>query len=465
MISETVQCWLHPGAKLRDLIDDSTSTHVQASDLLNCTETRVLRIKKALQLSRVSKRGQMRCGLCGTAVYLSGLATSRLYVFKHFQEDGSCPHETRGGLTAKQILAYRYQAQRESRRHIQLKNLVADCIRCDQQFTEPEIEGTWKGKGGKRRRPDVSSYFKDQIQIAFEVQLSTTFDSVIAYREEFYRDEGGLLLWVFASFKGEEDRLMNRFVFANNNRNAFVVNDHTLVASRENGKLVLECFWRQPSLGKNGIVWTICRKFVQFDELTLDPIGQRAFYVDTDALEEDIARKLEGASFSERMEEFWLTLEAFDGRPRLEPGPRNKEWNELHRLAKDKGVMLPVFHDKYFDALMRSIYSFKHGKAVGWDYTELWGVAMHIFAQFPKNFPMLVCAIDHYGHLQSMENFGKKGTWATKVKTWNESLSKGRQDFQPKPELERAVALSFPELGWPWSADPEGSIPLDEVPF
>ncbi|QDW65646.1 hypothetical protein [Luteimonas granuli] len=94
-------------------------------------------------------------------------------------------------------------------------------------------------------------------------------------REEFYREQGGLLVRVFGGFKGEGNLLINRLVFANNNRNAFVVNDRTLAASREAGKLIVECLWRQPSRGDQGLVWTACRRLVDFDELTLDQVGHR----------------------------------------------------------------------------------------------------------------------------------------------------------------------------------------------
>ncbi len=39
-----------------------------------------------------------------------------------------------------------------------------------------------------------------ELRMAFEIQLSTTFIRVIAERREFYLREGGLLVWLFASF-------------------------------------------------------------------------------------------------------------------------------------------------------------------------------------------------------------------------------------------------------------------------
>ena len=465
MNSESTQCWLHPSATLRGLLDDSTGTQVQARDLLTCSGTRALRIKKALQRSRLSKRGQVRCALCGSPVYLSGMANSRQFVFKHFVEDGSCPHETRSGLTAAQILAYRYNAQRESRQHIRLKGLVATCLELDPSFSEPQIERIWKGEGGDRRYPDVRSRYRDTIDIAFEVQLSTTFDSVMVEREEFYRQQGGLLVWVFGSFKDEQDRLMNRVVFANNNRNAFVVNGRTLAASREAGKLILECHWRQPSLGDQGLIWTACRRLVGFDELTLDQVGQRAFYVDTDRIETDLRWQLDGPPFDHRLEKIWLDLEGFEGRAEADPAQVNREWAALQRYAASKGANLPAFHSRSFQTLMRALYSAKLGKSVGWRFGELWGVAMHVFAQAPQFFGLLVWALDHYGHTAYLEEHGSNGTWAGKIRAWEGSIQAGEPFFEHDPQHDRIVALAFPELAEFVSDNAPDYFLMDPAPF
>src|SRR5690606_25959473 len=106
--------------------------------------------------------------------------------------------------------------------------------------------------------------FQDQVKVAFEVQLSTTFGRVMAEREVFYKSEGGLLLWVFGQFDLDHARLMMEVIFVNNNRNAFVVNEATWEASRAQGALVLECHWAQPSRFENRIVWTRQRKLVRF---------------------------------------------------------------------------------------------------------------------------------------------------------------------------------------------------------
>lgn len=203
---------LHPTASLTQLLDDEAGKPLLALDLLQADRTEVLRLKHRLQVSRVTGQGRILCAICGVPVYMSAMPDAQTFVFKHFQEDGNCPHITREGLTAAQINAYKYNAQRESARHIRIKHLVAESIQCDPAFTTPVVEGTWRGREGDLRRPDVRSCFKGEVDVAFEVQLSTTFGSVMAEREVFYRKEGGLLLWVFGEFDPERARLMMQVV-------------------------------------------------------------------------------------------------------------------------------------------------------------------------------------------------------------------------------------------------------------
>lgn len=79
---------------------------------------------------------------------------------------------------------------------------------------------------------------------------------------------------------------------------------------------MLECHWDHPSMGERTIIWTPRRKLVRFDELTLDRVGQRAFYVDTDRIEAELKRQLAGPLLSEQLEALWLDYEAFQGRER-----------------------------------------------------------------------------------------------------------------------------------------------------
>lgn len=451
---------LHPSASIVQLLDDELGTRLNALDVLRMGMTEVLRLKHRLQRSRLTGEGRYLCELCGVPVYLAARPDGQTFVFKHFHEDGSCPHITKGGMTAAQINACRYDGQRESSRHKRIKQLVADSIQCDPRFTAPEIEGTWKGRQGDRRRPDVRSRFNDALDIAFEVQLSTTFGSVMVEREEFYRREGGLLLWVFGEFDPEHARLMMKMSYAVNNRNAYVVNDETLAASREAGTLMLFCHYDQPSLGERDVVFVPQVKMVSFDQLTLDQAGQRAYLVDTDGIEVELKRRLAGPSLAAQLEEFWLMREQFNGRPRHPLKEMDAQWAVLQDRLRKQGVNLPgswAYHPLV--DLLRALYSAKLGESVGWDFPRFWNAAHHVMSAHSSFAWIFYAALVCYGRLPALEAQDKHGKWKKKVSDWRAMSASENHDYDP------LILEVFPDLAAHAQLRRGAVKGYDEIPF
>lgn len=429
------------------LIDDQTGLPIDAAEAVGSDRDQVMVLYKTLHLSRKTGENKLLCALCGVPVYLCSAPDRQHFYFKHFHEDGNCPAETRGKLTEAQISALRYHGQRESQRHIRIKNLVAESLRADPAFSEPVIEGTWKGKDGKEfRRPDVRSCFEDRLKVAFEVQLSTTFGRVMAEREVFYKSEGGLLLWIFGEFDLDHARLMMEVIFANNNRNAFVVNEATREASIAAGVLMLECHWAQPARVKDQIIWTQQRKIVRFDELIVDLERQRVFHVDTDALERDMRQEIAGPPLSEVFQEFWLDYECFDGREGPDETETANRWNALRQRFTKEGVRLPFRHDEAFVGLLRSLLLAKLGKAVGWRYKSLFPAAHHVHDAQKQALWIFMQALHHYGRLTEIEQQDGKGRWAEKIAKWERGVANNDPVFREDHRFDAFVRLAFPEL-------------------
>lgn len=163
-------------------------------------------LEKAHQLRMALRQGisdnkpLYACPLCVVPVHLVSLTQERRFYFRHEIEDGRCSAKTKGNLSEKQIIALKYDGARESAAHIRMKEIIAESLRSDPNFSDVAIEPIWKGmERNDRRFPDVRA-IRNGVPIAFEVQLSTTFLRVIAERRAFYLREGGLLVWVFKSF-------------------------------------------------------------------------------------------------------------------------------------------------------------------------------------------------------------------------------------------------------------------------
>lgn len=433
--------------QILQLIEDETGRQRSAMELLGEDRTEALRLYKRLHVSRKTGADQILCELCGVAVYLVSAPDKKHFFFRHFHEDGSCPSVTRSGFTEAQINAIRYQGQRESRRHIRLKTLLDESLQADPVFSKPVIEGSWRGKERKElRRPDVRSRFQGSLDIAFEVQLSTTFGRVMAEREVFYKSEGGLLLWIFGEFTVAHARLMMEVIFASNNRNAFIVNEATRDASLKACALVLECCWSHPTLYEDQVVWTQHRKLVRFDELTLQQERQRAFYVDTDTLEAEILAEIHGAPLAQRFEDFWLAYEAFDGRERPDLAEISEQWAGLRKRFARNGVDLPSRHDDDFKGVLRAIYLAKFGCGVGWGYKELSPGAHHVHDAEKKFLWIFLPALRRFGRLEEIEGLDRWGKWALKMSLWEDGRKSADPAFEEEHRFDAVLRLIFPEV-------------------
>ena len=163
-----------------------------------------------------------RCAICHVPVKLIAPFDKGAH-FRHEIEDGRCPAQTRGQLNEKEIRAIKYNGAKESEPHKAMKAWLASSLHADSNFTSVNTEARWNNHDRSAwRQPDVQAIYKN-VQVAFEIQLSTTFLDVIVERREFYRKEGGLLFWVFKDFPTENRRMTLEDVFYNNNRNAFIV--------------------------------------------------------------------------------------------------------------------------------------------------------------------------------------------------------------------------------------------------
>lgn len=182
----------------------------------------------------------------------------------------------------------KYDGARESRRHRTIKTMLETSLKADKSIA-PEsvrVESTVRARNGdwrEWRRPDVQALWKDRL-LALEIQLSTTFLTVIAARREFYQRNGGLLLWIFDEqvMKDGDMRFTERDVFYNNNSNLFYVTIDTVAHSIESGDFHLMCRWEEPVIHNGSIITEWREQEVALSQLQPDFERQRVYYFDFD---------------------------------------------------------------------------------------------------------------------------------------------------------------------------------------
>lgn len=427
--------------EIDEVMDLSTGGLLPAWNAVGQDYERALQLRMNLRQGIAANKPLLACPLCVVPVHLVSLAQERRFYFRHETEDGRCPARTKGGLSEERILAMKYDGARESAAHIRMKEIIAESIRQDPDFSEPEIEPIRKGaEANGRRRPDVRAVWKRILPVAFEVQLSTTFLRVIAERREFYLREGGLLLWVFKKFDMGDARLTQDDIFYNNNRNAFVASEETLQASREAGRLVLDCVWSEPSSEAGRLLWSQCRRLAAFDELTKDQPGQRIFLFDADTAKAKCLADIKDGPLREDFRRFWYSRSA---------GYDDSQWLSLRKRFSERGIELSRYpgDEAGMTALLDTLYSAKEGKPVGWGFANLVGIAHHVFDKYKGFLWAFKLTLAAHGRGPQMLAEDTTRNWCRKkVKAYSNAWRDGDAAFAPDRRFDALVSFLFPEI-------------------
>jgi len=308
-----------------------------------------------------------RCARCSEPVLIRGGVIPNRFHFAHYGNHPACPFQTGQSLTQDEINARKYNGAKTSVLHHQMEAWLVESMRVDGRFTDIHCERVVSAAPGVWRKPDVQCRFNGQ-PIAFEIQLSTTFHDVVVRRRLFYEAQGWLLVWVFARFHPQHRRLMDDDIFYANNENAFVVGPRTVEASREQGRLVLECSWSTHLPGQSP---ALDRQLVAFDALVLDPQKQEAYFVDV--------RGLRAADRNRRAEELRAEIEARWGEDHFRC---EQHWGQKfsQRLA-EFGVPPHEQLGHTGRILLTALYSSRHNRPWGQGNEFLISVVHQYFAQ------------------------------------------------------------------------------------
>lgn len=425
--------------EVKEVLETESGQHLPVAKVMGTDYERLVQLRFDVR-SQVRKEDPLyRCSLCNVAVYICRAKESFKFFFRHQHEDGSCPARTRGELSQDEINARKYNGAKESKLHRRMKDWVCQCLAADGRFEDIAQEPTWKGPlTGERRRPDVRAVYNG-LPIAFEIQLSTTHLDVIAARRDFYQQEGGLLVWIFAEFDTEHRRMTDDDVFYNNNLNAFVMTTKTVEASVEASEFRLECIWAVPT--KGGGHSGLHRRVVPFHELTLDPSAQHAYYFDYAAAKRQIAADGEAEKQQLRDDfEAWMGVTGYQGRN------SSKDWNEFRRRFARFGVHLHQY-DNYIDReLLTDLYSAKHNRPWGQHLKHLVEVAHRVANTEKNHLTWFMHAVRHYGREESMKAEGRPGHWQKRYDQLRAQYVEDRTPFEPKRDAQAMVELLFPEL-------------------
>jgi len=414
---------------------------------------RFVQVRSRIKEEMDSGHPRLVCAICGTAVYVVS-SPDKAFFFRHRIEDGSCPAQTRDGLSEDDVRAMKYKGAQESEAHRRLKSLVERSLCADQRFDGVQVETTWRGQRDPTllRRPDIQAKL-GALRIAFEAQLTTTFLDVVIGRKMFYRSEGGLLVWVLPHFDPAYRQLTVDDLLFNNNANILVVDRESTEASEMAGRLMIRCAFRRPIM-VDGIIGTLWEsQLVAWDDFTIDMIGQRIFAFDTEGEERRligdrdtalaVARDLRDQGLRD------LLIAAVVAREVVgDWHTRSKDWNELKGKFSSLDLFLPGEHeiDQRFRNITCGVLSAFSGKPVGYGFEKLIQVAHHLADNYPEGLIPFGHALRLSGHWEILTSQDKACRWYSKAASHRAAVRIGDPSYRLSNELLKLMRFLFPAL-------------------
>lgn len=269
------------------VLNKEDGSTVYADDFFVKPENEVFKYRNELQKAIKGVRKPLFvCYFCGQNIKINGGGqTKKILHFAHKKDSDFCHIKTDNNYSRLEIQRVKYNGAKESPLHFETKKLIKEFIESNNEFLNIKVEKVLKSNTNylEWKKPDISASYKN-INIVFEIQLSTTFLSVIVDREYFYKENQTYILWVFRNFVIDEfkQRFTEKDVFYSNNRNAFVLDNEAINLSQRNNDLYLLCYYQIPIIENLKINYNWECKYVCFEQLTFDEVNFKVFYFDVD---------------------------------------------------------------------------------------------------------------------------------------------------------------------------------------
>lgn len=270
---------------------------VYADSFFTKPENEVFKYRNELQKAIKGIREPLFvCYFCGQNIKINGGGyTKKILHFAHQRDSDYCDIKTDNNHSKLEIERAKYNGAKESPLHLETKQLIKEFIESNNDFSNIKVEKVLKSNINylEWKKPDISATYRD-INVVFEIQLSTTFLSVIVDREYFYKENQSYILWVFRNFEIDEfkQRFTDKDVFYSNNRNAFVLDAEAINLSQQNKDLYLLCYYQIPFIEDLKIHYNWKSEYVCFKQLIFDEVNFKVFYFDVDKEETSLKIKV-----------------------------------------------------------------------------------------------------------------------------------------------------------------------------
>ena len=294
--------------KIKEIFDLETGETLYAEEFFKKPIDELQKWRAIFQQCISQNNRRFVCPKCLEMIRISGRGDERGVpaIFTHKNDSVLCK-KTTTGQSEEDIYRKKYGLFGQSQRHKNLKQELYDSLRDRNSL----LLGVSNVEMEKRvystlpffswRQPDVQIEYQEH-KIVFEIQLSTTFLSVITERDTFYRLNDYYIIWVFNFDDNRKyvdlNNLAMKDIYFANKRNAFIFDDEARKWSRESGQLVLKCNWVEPdsTWHYDNTERSFGGKPVTLDMLKFDHDTHKLYYYDAETpyfeMHPDIAKRL-----------------------------------------------------------------------------------------------------------------------------------------------------------------------------
>lgn len=270
---------------IEEVYDLKDGVFIEAKEFFSRSESEIIAFRKHLEEAIQLNQPRFVCSHCRQMVKISGKSTvkGKVSFFSHLHDSDDCDIKTTTQLSKEEIEARKYGMVGESERHKRLKTFISTYLENCTDVSDVQVSKRIKSDIPylNWRCPDVTAQYKGK-KLVFELQLSTTFLSVIVDRDIFYRLNNYFVIWVF-NFDNMEnkltlDNLLAKDIYYANKRNVFILDEEAMDKSKEENKLYFSVKW----LDDNNKFTE--KRLVTLDELSFDDNSCKPYYYDAESL-------------------------------------------------------------------------------------------------------------------------------------------------------------------------------------
>jgi competence CoiA-like predicted nuclease len=269
-----------------ELLSEFNTSPESKSDARTKVHNAIIK-KKPIYVCAACKQAVRLCGGVHEGKNASGNSFRTIY-FKHWHSNIDCPFNSKNTYSHDEINRMKFHGQKEGEMHRLLKNTISESLKKEgyDTYVEQRVTLMQLHQDGLNsetfakcwRKPDIRVE-KGEKKFVVEIQLATTFLSVILERMNFYKEVSHNIIWVLSDFNTDEvQKFTTMDIVSVNNRNIFVLDADMREETQRTGKLVLKCYYDRPIIVNEKIAYVWESKVVNMDDIVFDSNNTVYYY-------------------------------------------------------------------------------------------------------------------------------------------------------------------------------------------